>query len=106
MRFKFLYSSVSSIGICGPPFADADDDDKIGPDSFNREPTILLEPPTATGAASSTKSLSSESSNVAAAFGEPLKPLKLLEPPNPPVDAPLNAPNLLVMAAIFGEITA
>lgn len=104
----FIYSSLSSIATCGPPFADADDDDKIGPDNFKNDPKILPEPPAATGTGSSSKLAWSSSESESSLGNAPgaAAPPKPLEPPKPPVEAPLKAPNLLVIAAIFGEMTA
>lgn len=105
-----IYSSSSSIGTCWPPFAPADDDDRIGPDSFNTDEIMLPEPAEAAGAPpSSLKSAwSSESaSDDGTGADPPLKPPKPpLKPPKPPAELPLSAPNFDVIAAIFGWMTA
>lgn len=104
-----VYSSLSSIGITGPAFAPADDDERIGPDSFNTDEMIFPEPAEAIGTVSSFKSdeWSSDESSSGCGTGTAPPPLKPpLNPPNPPAELPLNAPNFCVIAAIFGEITA
>lgn len=104
-----IYSSLSSselVDTAGlPPAADCDDDDNIGPDNRrnddNNPPTPADEPLPALGEPSSPRS--SESGSVLGVL--PVPALKL-KPPAPPDDAPLNAPNFVVIAAIFGDITA
>lgn len=108
---KTNYSSLSSVGAgCScPPFADEDDDDKIGPERDKNELTIPPDPADATGAPPKSlesgldESSESEESTVAAG-DDPILPPD--NPPKPPAELPLNAPNLLVIAAIFGWITA
>lgn len=84
--------------------ADWDDDDRIGPDSdkndFNKPPTPGEPPPLLLSTDNSALASSPSPPGCAPA---PAPPLKL----KPPADElPLNAPNLLVIAAIFGEMTA
>lgn len=111
-----IYSSLSSIGAgCScPPFADEDDDDKIGPERDKNDLTIPPDPADATGAppisleSGLDESSESEVSTVAASGDDPTLPPDNPpdNPPKPPAELPLNAPNLLVIAAIFGWITA
>lgn len=113
-----VYSSLSSIGITGPAFAPPDDDDKIGPESFNTDEMMLPDPPTRavpppwpvidSSSKSEEWSEASLSSSISApGTGTALPPLNPpLNPPSPPAELPLSAPNFDVIAAIFGEITA
>lgn len=105
-----VYSSLSSIGLGTPPLAPADDDDRIGPESFKNDEMIFPEPAEATGApvSSSFKSaLTSSSLSGEGTGAPPLNPPKPpdeppLKLPNPPAELPLRAPNFDVIAAIFG----
>lgn len=97
---------MSSIVTAGPALAPPDDDDRIGPDSFNNEDRMFPEPADAIGAPASFKSAFSSESLRSSDAGAvpPLKPP--LKPPKPPAELPLSAPNFDVIAAIFGEMTA
>lgn len=107
--YVLIYSSLSSSEVVDnpglPPAADCDDDDKIGPDNRKTDdkipPTPADEPLPALGDASSPRS--SESLSAVAVLPAPAPKLK---PPEPPDDDPLSAPNFVVIAAIFGDITA
>lgn len=92
-----------------PPVADLDDDDRIGPDKRknddNRPPTPADEPLALPPADTPSSPKSSESPSSLGGEPAPALPLKL-KPPDPPEDAPLSAPNFVVMAAILGEMTA
>lgn len=116
VQFKSSPSSSIADGCNWPPLPDADDDDKIGPDNCKNDDKMLPEPDDG-AAAGAPRSSESSSNSLPGTAGAPpldkppklLKPLKLEPPDNPPkapVDALLNAPNFVVMAAIFGWITA
>lgn len=99
-----FYSSLSSTGIGAPPLADADDDDRIGPDNFNMDVKAPPEPPADTPTLSSPPDMSAFTSSSTLAPAPPLKPPEL--PPKVPLNPPLSAPNFVLIAAIFGAITA
>lgn len=88
-----------------PPAADWDDDERTGPDSFRKEDKRPPTPPAEPADADESSVRSSESASVFAFPPAPAPALKL-NPPAPPDDAPLSAPNFEVIAAILGEITA
>lgn len=92
---------------------DADDDDKIGPDNCRNDDRMLPEPDDGAAANEPVSFESSSRSSPPDGAGAPpdRPPLELpLEPPDkplrPPADVPLSEPNLVVMAAILGWITA
>lgn len=100
----WVYSSLSSdeTGTGWPPLAEEEDEDRIGPDSFSTDERMPPEPPAEPWLPSLLSSALSPS------VGSPpaaLAPPPMLSPP-PPIEPPLRAPNLLVIAAIFGEMTA
>lgn len=100
------YSSESSsltIGLPAPPAADCDEEERIGPDSFRNDDKRPPTPPDEPADADESSVRSSES---VSALAFPPAPALKLNPPAPPDDEPLSAPNFEVIAAILGEITA